>query len=476
MYSFYSQDEKLTQIHQTSMKILAEVGMKFHHPEIVEIVKSNGVRVEGNVAYFTEEEILEWVAKAPRIFTLYARNEKYNMTIGGDNVYVCPGIGASNVSDIAGNKRRGTLDDYKKFLKLYHQNPDFYINGGLLIQPAELEKSVPALLQYLSILYSDKCMNGVSGDTKEAKEMLDVVAAAFGGKDAIMRKPRIIKVVSTNTPLQLDYKMSETLLQFAAYRQPVIIAAAAMAGTTSPITLAGTLALANAEIIATIAVSQMIAPGMPVVYGSQTCSADLKTGQIAIGSPEGALCYQYTAKLGKAYGIPCRGGGALTDSKVLNAQAGNETMMTLMAAAGAKMNLIFQCAGIMDGYNSISFEKLALDFEVIRMVKRYLGDITVDETSLAFDAIKERGIAGEYMTANHTFENIRRETYIPDLAVRGSVSEDPAKVYNDHIAAKLDTMLAQYERPAISEEQINAMQAVLEEIGFDREYLAELAK
>ncbi len=113
--------------------------------------------------------------------------------------------------------------------------------------------------------------------------------------------------------------MLETWLFLRKIGQPVVIAAAGMAGTTSPITLAGTLALTNAEILAGIAVAQMIRPGTPVVYGSQTTNANMKTGSITIGSPEGALCYQYGAKLAKYFDLPCRGGGSLTEAKTLTA-------------------------------------------------------------------------------------------------------------------------------------------------------------
>lgn len=472
MKLFQSGDERLREIHRASMEILSTVGMKFHSSQLLDIIREKGIRVEGDIAFFTEDEIMAWVDKAPAAFTLYARNERHNMDIGGDKVYFCPASGASNIGDNKGEKRRGYVADYKELLKLYHQNPDYHINGGLLIQPADVEKSVPAFIQYLTILYTDKCLVSLTGDGEEVKDMLDVVAAAFGGREAIAEKPRVITIVNTNTPLQFDLKMSETLLQFAAYRQPIIIAAASMAGTTAPVTLAGTIALANAEIIATIAVSQMLCPGLPVVYGSQTCASDLRSGQIAIGSPEGALCYEYAAKLAKAYGLPCRGGGALTDAKTLNAQAGSESLLTLLATAGAGMNLIFQSSGIMDGYNFISYEKLLLDFEIIAMVKRFLHGVDVDANSLAVDVIREVGIAGEFITAEHTFMNMKKETFIPALAMRGAVSGDVDAAYMRNIEEKRRAMLEAYTRPAISEQDLSAMNAVMEGLGFDAAYLA----
>lgn len=473
---FQTKDEKLIAIHKASMEILSKCGMKFLHPALLEAIEKNGIRVEGDVAYFTEDDILKWVEKAPASFTLYARNEAYNMEVGGDNVYYCPGCGSSNISDEKGEKRRAHLGDFKNLLKLYHSNPDYFVNGGLLVQPDDFTASVPALMQYLSILYSDKCLFTVPGTAKEVGDSLALTAAVFGGKEAMMEKPRAFTIANTNTPLQFDYRMSETLLEYAAYRQPISITAASMAGTTSPVTLAGTLALSNAEIISVIAVAQMLAPGLPVVYGSQTCAADLKTGQIAIGSPEGALCYEYAAKLAKAYGLPCRGGGALSDAKTVGAQSGMESMLTLLATAGAGMNLIFQSSGILDGYNAFSYEKLISDFETIRMVRRYLHGVDVDENHLAVSAVEEVGIAGEFMTSMHTFANMRSEVFVPDLASRGTVMGNPDEVYCNKIKEKCNGMLESYVKPEISEEALHAMNGFMNGIGFDDSYLAELGK
>lgn len=109
-----------------------------------------------------------------------------------------------------------------------------------------------------------------------------------------------------------------------------------MAGSTAPVTLAATIALTNAEVLCAIALAQMVRPGTPVLYASQSTTSDMRNGAIAIGSPEGALCYKYCARLAKFYGLPCRGGGALSDAKIMNTQAGYESMITYMACCQNK--------------------------------------------------------------------------------------------------------------------------------------------
>ena len=196
-------------------------------------------------------------------------------------------------------------------------------------------------------------------------------------------------IVNTITPLMFDIKMTETLFTFGKYHQPMTIAPAAMAGTTSPITLAGTIAMANAEAIATTALAQMNAPGTPIIYGSATTTADMRSGSIAIGAPEGALCYGYAPQLARFYGLPCRAGGSLTDAKMADAQAGYEAMMNYTMCRRNGVNLIYHSAGVLNSYLDFSFEKMIMDFEVIDYVDRIMRDIVVDDETIPLDLIDD---------------------------------------------------------------------------------------
>lgn len=467
-------DEDLKQIHIASMKILEETGMKFHHPEVVEILKQKGIKVSGQTAFFTREQIIEWASKAPSTFNIYARNPKYDITVGGDKVEYCPGSGSPNILSSDGKRRPAMMVDYINFLKLYHQSEHYNVTGGFVVQPTDMsgESSISMML-YATLLYSDKCIVTGTGKAEDVEALMEMLSIVFGKED-LMQKPRAITIANTNTPLQFDKNMLETMMVFAKYSQPVIIAAASMAGTTAPVTLAGTIALTNAEVLAGIAVAQMINAGTPVVYGSQTTTSDMKSGCIAIGAPEGALCYEYAARLAKSYGLPCRGGGSLTDAKSLSVQAGYESMLTLLATQRAGTNLIFQSSGIMEGYSSMSYEKFIVDLEIIGMVRRYLGGVKVNEKTLAVDVIKEVGIAGQFLTAEHTMLNCRKEPFIPDVSLRGAVAGDPAEKLLENIANKKNKMLASYKKPELPEEVNTQLVNYLVAKGFEAQYIKAL--
>ena len=467
-------DEDLKQIHIASMRILEQTGMKFLHPEVVEIVKQKGIKVSGQTVFFTSEQVLEWVSKAPSTFKIYARNPQYDIVVGGDRVECCPGSGSPTISTSDGARRPAMMTDYINFLKLYHVSEHYNVNGGFVVQPTDMsgENSI-AMMLYATLLYSDKCIVTGTGKAEYVEALMDMLGMLFG-KEELTQKPRAITIVNTNTPLQFDTNMLETMMTFIKYSQPVIIAAASMAGTTAPVTLAGTIALTNAEVLAGIAVSQMIKSGTPVVYGSQSTTSDMKSGCIAIGAPEGALCYEYAARLAKAYGLPCRGGGSLTDAKSLSVQAGYESMLTFLATHRAGTNLIFQSSGIMEGYSSMSYEKFIVDLEIIGMAKRYLGGVKVHDKTLAVDVINEVGIAGQFLTADHTMMNCRKEPFVPDISLRGTVAGNPGEKLLENITNKKNKMLASYQKPDLPEEINKQLTDYLLSKGFEAQYIQSL--
>ena len=465
---------KLQLIHEASMKILARTGMKFHHPEAVEILKNHGIKVENNVAYFTEDQLMYWVRKAPSRFTLYARNPEHNVVIGGDEINPAPPYGFPSIMEKDGTKRDGTIQDYVNYAKLFHANEDYHIDGGLMIQPNDIDIPTSCLAMFFAALtHTDKALMISTGKQEYMEAIIDCAAEVFGGKEALKAYPRMLTIMNINTPLQLDVVMSEVLLTLAKNGQPFVAANCAMAGSTSPITLAGTMAMTNAEVLSCIALTQMVNPGTPVVYASQSTTSDMRTGQIACGSPEGALCYKYTAQLAKFYGLPCRGGGAVTDSKVVDAQSGYESMMTLMADWSNNMNLIIHSAGILDSYNATSYEKLIQDFEIVRYVKRYFRDFEVNDDTIPLDLIDEVGHSGEFLTKDHTFQYCHSEPLNPTISSRGRVSDNLHQL-DINIEKRYNQLMDSYVQPQLDAATLEKVKEILTSHGVDRSLLDKI--
>lgn len=441
-------DEKLKKLHEASMLILENVGVKFYHPEVLEILDMNGVKVVGETAYFKQDQLMKYIYEAPSDFVLYARNPVYNMQIGGDSIEFIAGYGAPSIIMADGTKRIAVFSDYLNFLKLVHQCEHFNINGGILVQPSDIEtdKSFPLML-YATLIHSDKCIMGGAGGKQETEIVFDMLRIVFGNDEQLLEKPRIATIINPSSPLQYDKKMLETLLLYAKKGQPIIIAPAVMAGTTGPVTLAGTIALSNAETLAGIAVAQMIRKGTPVIYGSASSTADMRTASMSIGAPESALCITYSARLAKEYGLPCRGSGTLTDAKSVSVQSGYESMMQLLVGCQERINFIIHSAGILDSYSSMSYEQFIVDLEIISAVKRYINGLDISADKLAVDVIDSIGPGGNFITHQHTMAHCRKEPWLPEIGLRGFCKSDPNEKLMANINSKLNKLYNSYQFP-----------------------------
>jgi trimethylamine--corrinoid protein Co-methyltransferase len=348
-------------------------------------------------------------------------------------------------------------------------NHNFNMNGGIICQPNDVPDPVnnaTLIMYYAAFTHSDKCMFTGAGKREQMEALFEMAKVAYGSQEDLIAYPRFTTIVDVNTPLQLDEGMTETMMAFVKYGQPIIVASCDMAGTTAPVTLAGMMTLTNAEVLCTIALAEMIRPGIPVMYGSQSAGSNLRNGAITSGSPEGAIAYKYTAQLAKFYGLPCRGGGSLSDAKVVDAQAGYESLLTFMACCQNHMNLIVHAAGILDGYKCISYEKLMLDFQVIDYVRRYLKDIESDGERIPLDLMISKGQNGQYFTEKHTLDYCREEPLATFLSTSGSC-QDPKNQLSINIDKAITSSIEKYKVPENDPAILEKMRAILIARGID---------
>lgn len=430
-------------IHEAAMKIMETVGVRIHNEKSIEIYKKNGIKVEGNIAYFTEEQVMHWVEMAPESFTIYARNPKYDTFVGGDRVNPAPTYGCAFIDDWEGNRRRGTMEDYVKCIKLFEAEDSYTVNGGIVIQPGEIHQETAAIeMFYAGITHSEKAIILPTGYKEEMELIMKAACEMFGGKEELRKKPRMIALINTVSPLSLDERMLDCLMILAEYGQPAILCPATMLGATGSISMAGTLASGAAESLAGIVLAQMIRPGTPVVFGVQSTAADMRGGiTFACAAPEGTLMQGFAANMAKFYGMPSRGGGCQTDAPVINCQAGYESMLTFSSAYRHGINFVMEAGGVMDSVNATSFEKMLVDFEIIRQVKASFTPIEVNEETLNLEEIAEIAHDGSFVTAESTLDNFS-DLYSPRVGSRIGKGSD---YFRESIDKEMDRLLKKYD-------------------------------
>jgi trimethylamine--corrinoid protein Co-methyltransferase len=444
---------QLEKVHETSLRILEQIGLDFGYPPALEVLKKGGARIDGQRVFFPAGLIDEQIKKAPAEFTLHARNPEHNVVIGGNHMVFTPGYGAPFVTDIENGRRKATLKDFVNFVKLTGASAHQDILSGTVVEPTDVPyETRHAHMVYTAMKYSDKCVMGSTMGAQAAGECIRLAAILFGSRDQLASTPGIISILGPLTPLKYDARMLGALMEYAAAGQPLLITSLAIAGATGPVTLAGNLALQNAEVLAGIVLTQLVREGTPVIFGGASSNTEMRNGTLSIGSPEMAMNTAATAQMARYYKLPVRSGGAVCDAKAPDAQASYESMMSLLMARVSGVNFVLHSAGILETYNCMSYEKFVIDDEMCGMVKRIQRGYDVNPDTLAFDVIKAVGPGGHFLDKDHTFDHFRTEFYQPQLSNRDdyvSWQEKGSPLSMEAANKKYKEVLETYEAPEL---------------------------
>jgi trimethylamine--corrinoid protein Co-methyltransferase len=452
--------EDLEQLHEASMRILERTGLMMMDAEALDIWEGAGARVDRTTQHVWLDRglVMEAVAKAPSSFTWRARNPAHNVTVGGDHITFAPQGGVAYVTDLDHGRRRGTLADYEKFLKLVQMIGVLHYAGEQLIAPHE----VPSSLRHLrrlprAITLTDKALMEAAHGRVIAGDALAMAALVFGPPEG---HPYLGGIINASSPLRYDDRMLGGLITYARAGQVTIITPFILAGAMSPISIASALAQQNAEALAGIALTQLVRPGAPVIYGGFTSNIDMKSGSPAFGTPEGAWAMAVGAQLARRYGLPYRGSGSLNTSKTPDAQSVWETLWTTWPAVLAHTNFIMHAAGWLEGGLTVSYEKIILDVESLAMFQHFLAGFDINAETLALDSIREVGPGGHHFGTAHTQARYSTEFYDSILADRQGYETwaaagglDAAQRAN----AVWKDVLARYEQPPLDPAIKNAL-------------------
>jgi trimethylamine--corrinoid protein Co-methyltransferase len=411
----------IDEIHGASVRLLAEVGVQFPDEEALGVFRQHGIRTDGQTVFLKEKEVMEALKTVPAQFTIHARNPDRNVSVGAGEPVFAPAYGAPFLVDYETGKRAPTMEDYDNLTRLAHALPNQDMSGHLMAEPGD----VPAHTAHLNMLYanmvhSDKPFVGSAEGETGARHTMQMASILFG-EDMVKEHPVTIGLINSLSPLSFSGEMLQALMEYVRWRQPVIIAALAMAGSTGPVTLAGVLGMQNAELLAGITLTQLASPGTAVVFGSTSTNLDMKSGALAIGSPELSQMIAAHAQLARHYGLPSRSGGALTDASSPDAQAGFESMLSLLTTVNCGVDFVLHAAGILSSYLAFSYEKFVLDDEMCGLVRRFRRGFAVTPETIAYDVIAEVGAGGNYLMEMHTVKRCRTEFWQPSLCDRSGL-------------------------------------------------------
>jgi len=459
--------EGLQMIEANAEIILEEIGVEFRDdPEALRLWREAGADVQGTRVRIPKRMAWSLLQTAPREFTQHARNPNRSVQIGGSNTVFAPVYGPPFVRDLEGGRRYGTIEDFRNFVKLAYLAPIMHHSGGTVCEPVDLPVNKRHLdMVYSHIRYSDKPFMGSVTAAERAADSVRMAEIVFG-KEFVDQNTVLLALINSNAPLVYDGTMSGSLRTYAAANQACVISPFILSGAMSPVTAAGTLAQLLAEALAGMALTQLVRPGAPVVFGTFVSSISMQSGAPTFGSPEAMLMLTAAAQLARRIGVPFRTGGALTASKIPDAQAAYESANTLLPTLLAGVNFVLHAAGWLEGGLCSSYEKFVMDADQLGMMQVIAEGIDLSEAAQAMDAIREVGPGSHHLGSAHTQLYFESAFFRSTIADNNSVEQWQAEGSLDAYqrANRLwKEMLASYEEPGIDPAIDEELQAFIAE-------------
>jgi len=414
--------EEVLQVHQAALEVLKDPGVKIEHEEALDILNQAGAEVDRakQLAHIPLHLVEYALNHAPHFMTVCGKEPKFDLKSGTGKVHFTNGHGATFVIDFdTGERRPATKKDLETNVRIHDA-----LENTHLIYPEIYPQDIPTqvLDRHISqalLSNTEKPVVATAYDGKAAKDLLKMGIAIAGSEEALRRRPMFTVSLGVISPLIFDKDRVDVLLEICRFGHPFQIYTIPSAGGTAPVTLAGTLTIAVAELLAGLILTQLVKPGVPVRLMGYPSAIDQRYGSFTFASPEEALMNAALAQMLRYYGVPHAVHGATTRANVLDAQAGYETGILDMFAALSGSEVIIEgtSSALEDTVLSVH-EQAVIGNEICNMVYRILRGIDVNPETLALEVIREVGPGGQFLTHRHTRRYHRLENWDAKLSNR----------------------------------------------------------
>jgi len=409
----------------------------------------------------------EALASAPGRVIMCDREGKPTMPLVGSQVHFGTGSDCLYLLDPKTGEHRAFVEtDLTDAFHLCDALPNIHFVMSIGI-PSDVEGALTYDVQMAHMLEdTTKPIVFVTNDKASCQRAIDMAAAVAGGYDALREQQHILLYSEPSSPLQQSETAVDKLLMMADYELPVVHSPGPQMGAVVPITMAGGLVLALAEILSSLIVHQLQRPGAPFVFGAGIHHMDMSSMQICYASPEFQLTKAAIAELGRWYGLPTWGYAGCSDAKVLDEQAAVEATLSVLMAKLSGANLVHD-VGYMESGLTTSYEMIVLTDELVAMADNFIKGIEVNDSTLMVDEIHKVGPGGSYLKSKTTRDHYR-EFWFPgllDRARRQKWLEDGGSTLGQRLNARVKMILADHQVPPLLPEQKKRIREILAKAG-----------
>lgn len=459
-------NEDMKKIHEASLAILEVTGIRIDHKETLEKLADAGamIDIKKNLVRFPADLVEHSVAKVPRTIWLAGRDPEYDHEIScdGDFLVRC-GTGDTLVpAEKGGGFRAATMKDQKEAGIISDGLGDIGFSGLMSIQDVP-SKSADLYATKILLENSRKHFMGLTMGSINMKYLVEMQLAVRGTKEAMIQRPLFHAIVCPMSPLYYPEDEIERLKVCGEYGLPVKVAVEPMLGVSAPVTLVGTIAQGNAEVLGAFTLLQSLYPGTATVYYCYPSAVEMRTGNSITGGPENLLLYSAMAQLGTSYyKMPAECPALVSDGFIFEQLLFQKGMGTLMAAASGAS--ILSGAGTLDGGMGSSLTQLAIDDEIVQITRRMWAKFDVNEDKIGLDAVHRAGPKGHFIADDHTYNHFRDEIrFYPTIFDFSTYSDwvKDSRGVHERAKNKVTEILNKHEVPPLEDAVIKELERIL---------------
>jgi trimethylamine--corrinoid protein Co-methyltransferase len=411
-------DEQVRDIHYATLEILGQIGVEMQDPQGRQLLLQAGAWESNGRIKIPENLLTDAIASAPSRIPMYDRLGNLTMPLELGKVFF--GMGSDTIFTLdvnTGERRQALAQDVEDIARLGDalENFDFVMSMGV---PSDVTVKDTFLHGFIRMIRGSSKPNVYTAQNrKDMEDYYRIAAAVAGGEQALREKPFLLLYAEPISPLLINEESLQKIIFCSEKGIPSAYIPSPNTGGGGPITLAGAIAVGNAECLVGLIISQLIRPGTPFLYGMNTAALDMKTTIVSYGSPEWSLGMAAWTELARYYNLPVWGYGGATDSKVVDAQAGIEATFSIYNALLSRCTLVHDVAYIEYGSTS-SMEMMVIADEIISMARSFVQGVPVNQNTLALDTIAKVRPGSGFLAEDHTLNNFREAQWSPKLIDR----------------------------------------------------------
>jgi trimethylamine--corrinoid protein Co-methyltransferase len=463
----YLSEEQLDLIHMGTLEILETTGMKVFDDEALQLLADAGAFVDFDqkLAKLPTSLVEDAIASAPSKITLCDVPGNRVMHLYRNNVYY--GLGTDLpvfIDPYTGEIRDTVLNDVKNVAKVAQVSSGISFTASHGLATDVPQETVDLYHLLTSRKYCSKPSWVTATDYGNMKALIDMAAISAGGYEELRRNPTIGVYNEPVSPLMFSMEATQKLLLCSEYGIPTTWASGIIGGGTGPMTVAGTLALGNAEGLGGLVIHQLKRKGSPFIFGIVASLMDMKQSISIYGGPELPLMHAVVGQLGRYYDLPSYGTSGCTDSNSVDAQTGLEMMYSQMMAALGGTNITHDNGYLGAGLLG-SLETVLLTSEIANFIKRMQEGIEINDDTLCLELIQKIGPGGNFIAEQHTSKYFKKETFYPEFLNRKQYplwTLEGKKTLDQVLNEKAKAIIEKEDELQLTEDVIKEYEAIIE--------------